>query len=119
MVTHNDGVAERGGRDTPTSVGTTDMHDNDIDRQKCVAQTDSQHLIGKDTEGRAHCYDPFRGVIWVANGWLDADCIVVAYRTRDCGGWRKYVDDRCGWEWHLIGEDSRASDEANELVRCV
>jgi len=86
---------------------------NDIDRQKCIARSTNRYLIGKDTEGRGHFYDPPQAVVWVMKP--RKECIVVCYRTRDLGSWREYVAERAGWSWHNISSKSTPELVASAL----
>jgi len=85
---------------------------NDIDRQRCIALSRPRRLIGEDSEGRKHYHDPARGVLWVLR---DRETVAHAYETRDLGGWRKHVADRCGWAWHNIDDGSGTDTHTRSL----
>lgn len=92
------------------------MEPDDIPRDKLRARTTNRHLIGRDTEGRGHYYSTHLGIVWVC----ERDrTIAHAYETRDLAQWRDYVAERCGWDFHLIGEDTDATDLGNSLARCA
>jgi hypothetical protein len=85
---------------------------NDIDEQRCIALSTPRRLIGEDSEGRKHYHDPALGVLWVLR---DRETVAHAYQTRDLGGWRRYVAERCGWSWHNIDDGSGTNAHATRL----
>lgn len=85
---------------------------NGIDEERCIALSKPRRLIGKDTTGRKHYHDSCRGILWVLR---DRETIAHAYRTRDLARWRRYVADRCGWEWHNIDDGSGTDAHSTRL----